>query len=89
MRALCCLSDGVFQCRGSGGEGAFQRKTLEGKPCDMKDHEFKVEEVDESAVVRFAGKCIGPPGDHVMDRRRAFSDLKGCIHQPSAYRSGQ
>ena len=31
------------------------------EPCDMKNHECEVEEVDESAVVRFAGEGIGPP----------------------------
>ena len=36
-------------------------KALEGEPCNMKDRECEVEEVDDSAVVRFAGEALVPP----------------------------
>ena len=40
---------------------SLSTKDYGGEPCDMKDRECEVEEVDESAVVRFARGGIGPP----------------------------
>ena len=40
---------------------SLSTKDSGGEPCDMKDRECKVEDVDKSAVVHFAGTGIGLP----------------------------